>query len=211
MSRRATERVQFYFLLFCLFTLYALSSRADGPSPGTKILYDVPLVRQSTSYSCGAAALQSVLAFYGIEYMETEVMKAVRTKRVIGTWSDAMADFAFENELAAENRQNLTLDDLRRNISLGHPVIVEIQAWPDDPISDYTDIWTEGHYVVVIGVDERNIYFVDPSILGGRGFIPIAEFLTRWHEIGRRGEHLSHTGILFSGPIKAPPQWQHIP
>ena len=39
-----------------------------------------------------------------------------------------------------------------------------------------------GHYMVVIGIDNQNVYFEDPAILGSRGYITDQEFLDRWHD-----------------------------
>lgn len=47
---------------------------------------------------------------------------------------------------------------------------------------DWDNTWEDGHYVVAIGYDEKYIYFEDPSILGGIGYIPKSEFLRRWHD-----------------------------
>lgn len=190
---------------------YAEPIVVPGPALGTEILYNVPMTRQSTDYSCGAGALQAVLGYYGIEYMEREVMKGAHTKPGYGTDREGLVEFAEENDISAINREGLTLEELRDSVKRGHPVIVEIQAWPDKPIANYTNVWTEGHYVVVIGLDESNVYFMDPSILGGRGVIPIPEFLVRWHEVDSKGEKAYQTGILFNGPINPPPRWQYIP
>jgi predicted double-glycine peptidase len=50
-----------------------------------------------------------------------------------------------------------------------------IQAWRKKEKLDkeWVDIWDNGHYVVVIGVDAKYIYFEDPSTLGGIGYILI--------------------------------------
>jgi hypothetical protein len=40
----------------------------------------------------------------------------------------------------------------------------------------------DGHYVVAIGFDDANIYFMDPSISGRRGYLSWREFKQRWHE-----------------------------
>jgi len=68
---------------------------------------------------------------------------------------------------------------------------------------------------VVIGMDEENIYVEDPAILGSRGYIPLQEFLERWHEqylINQTGNNtgnetgnntttttLNHLGIVTTG------------
>ncbi len=59
--------------------------------------------------------------------------------------------------------------------------------------------WNEGvrlvgpnHYAVAIGYDEKHIYFMDPSTLGHYTFIPIAEFLDRWHDMDGQVKLISH-------------------
>ena len=122
---------------------------------------------------------------------------------------------AKQTNLKAESRVDATIEDLAESIRKNNPVIVEIQAWPDtdsgQPEHPYPQTWSEGHYVVAIGVDSENIYFMDPSILGGRGFISVAEFLDRWHEVGSKGEHLRHPAIFFDGIPNPPKAWQPIP
>jgi hypothetical protein len=50
--------------------------------------------------------------------------------------------------------------------SRGTPPMVCLQAWSED--SDgltWRERWEDGHYVVVIGYDNENLYFMDPSTL----------------------------------------------
>lgn len=51
---------------------------------------------------------------------------------------------------------------LSRNI----PVIVLFQAWRDDTDPPYILDNQNGHYVVVVGYDNENLYIEDPWILG---------------------------------------------
>lgn len=44
-------------------------------------------------------------------------------------------------------------------------MIVAIQAWAEEGV-DYNNDWDDGHYVVVIGYDSDNMFFMDPSTLG---------------------------------------------
>ena len=186
----------------------------SGFAPSTKIIYDMPLVRQSTSYSCGAAALLSVLEYYGIDdYNESEVMHEVGTTPEKGTEIERMAAFAESRGLSTEVKSNVTLSALRRHVESGQGVIVDAQAWPDDgqPAKPYPETWSDGHYLVVIGVDDEKVYFMDPSLLGSRGFIPVKEFLDRWHEVSSKGEKLQHTALFFRGKPKPPGAWAQIP
>ena len=61
--------------------------------------------------------------------------------------------------------------------------MVAIQAWLEtDPPPDWSKNWEDGHWVIVIGMDDEKVYFEDPAILGSRGWLPQAEFLARWHD-----------------------------
>ncbi|MHB8095913.1 MAG: C39 family peptidase [Candidatus Aminicenantales bacterium] len=154
---------------------------ADSPAG---LLESVPDVRQSTAYSCGAAALQAVLCYWGIEAREDSLMKALGTNEEAGTSPDNILRVAGENGLQASIREGMTLEDLERSVRAGIPVIADIQAWMDTPESGFSwaGEWEDGHYVIVLGIDERNVYVEDPSLLGTRGVIPRPEFVDRWHD-----------------------------
>ena len=160
----------------------ALLAPSD-PWRNVKVL-PVPDVFQCTPYSCGATAFQAVLSYFNIEKPEAELMGLLGSRETSGTDPESMARVAKDLGLTATIRENLTLKDLRDSLDKGVPVIVAIQAWPDERPKDssWKGIWEDGHYVVVIGVDERNVYVEDPVLLGTRGVIPVQEFLDRWHD-----------------------------
>ena len=58
----------------------------------------------------------------------------------------------------------------------------------------------------VVGFDRKYLYFMDPSTLGNYAFIPIPEFLARWHDyyIDEEGRKITlvHFGLVFSGKSK---------
>ena len=54
--------------------------------------------------------------------------------------------------------------------------------------------------MVAIGYDDKFIYFEDPSILGGVGYIPKAEFLVRWHDYDTNvDDRYIHYGMPLEG------------
>jgi predicted double-glycine peptidase len=167
------------------------------PSPGSeKHLILVPTVRQSTPYTCGVASMQSVLMYYGHEYREDVLAQALGTTEADGTPYKNMITFAQSLGLPAEARMEMTSDDLKTLIDQKKPVIVTIQAWADPPV-DYANDWNDGHYVVAIGYDTDNFYFMDPSTLGHYTSIPIPSFEIRWHdEDSLAHERLIHPGII---------------
>lgn len=44
--------------------------------------------RQSTEYSCGASALQTVLKYWGLELDEAELMQRLKTNPEVGTYPE---------------------------------------------------------------------------------------------------------------------------
>ena len=178
------------------------------------LLMDVPLVTQSTDYSCGAAALQSVLGYYGVsEFNESELMKEIGTDPKFGTLIDNIEAFSNRIGVKSQMRENLTLEELRAQIAKKQPVLVEIQAWrePSAPPLPYEEVWDDGHYVVVIGIEDEKVHFVDPSLIGSRGVLPVKDFMSRWHDVDDKGGRHYRTGVLFDHTPKPPQPWTAIP
>ena len=148
------------------------------------ILFAVPDVRQSTSYSCGASALQAVLAYWGVETRENALMTVLKTNEESGTQPEEIVRVARDYGLNARMREGVGIADLRQAWQNGIPVIVAIQDWTDHPEVEthWEDDWEDGHYVIIIGVDDRYVYVEDPSLLGSRGMIAQGDFLKRWHD-----------------------------
>jgi predicted double-glycine peptidase len=113
-------------------------------------------------------------------------------------------------------KQNMSLEDLQQYIIQGTPVIVDAQAWKDNTTNtqNWTDDQNNSHYMVVIGIDNENIYFEDPAVIGSRGYTPNQEFLDRWHDsyqvaAGNNSTNNvtdNHLGIIITGkqPITFP-------
>jgi len=146
-------------------------------------LLDVVDVRQATPYTCGTSCVQAILNYYGIDKREDVLAKQLGTTEEAGTSPDQiMAGFEMYGLIPTMN-EHTTLDDLRVNLRNKIPTIVDLQAWLDDyPPQDWSTTWEDGHYVIVIGMDDKNLFFEDPSLLGTRGRLPPAEFLARWHD-----------------------------
>jgi predicted double-glycine peptidase len=116
-----------------------------------------------------------------------------------------MAEFARSLGFRVDVLINMSLEDLKRFLDSRKPVIVAIQAWPDIPVQ-WSESWDEGHYAVVVGYDKINMYFMDPSTLGHYAYIPIPEFLDRWHDMDDQ-EELMHFGMVITwegGPTYMP-------
>lgn len=190
------------------------------PENDTTMLLQVPDVRQSTNYSCGASCFQAVVRYWGgkdmgegqlIELLNTTLGETDRK----GTTPSCIVREAEKIGFRAEIRENLTLNDLRNSIKKGIPVIVRVQAWKDENQS--WEMNKNSHYMVVIGIDSKNVYFEDPWILGNRGYIPHDEFIERWHVFGyesptaNKKTNMIHMGIFISGDKPAQkPDFIHV-
>ncbi|HPZ10016.1 MAG TPA: C39 family peptidase [Candidatus Eremiobacteraeota bacterium] len=187
----------------------------------TSLLLNLPDTRQTTDYSCGASSLQSVLMYWtGTEYTEEELIEKLNTT-TNGTHPDDIVRVTRQEGLQAELKENLTLEDLEKEIKAGRPVIVDGQAWRDgeDLEKPWSEVWESGHYMVLIGMDKENIYFEDPSLFGSRGSMKREEFLERWHDYEgetpfnpEKSRPYIHLGIFIRGdkPPTPPPPILHI-
>ncbi len=200
----------------------ALCCGPDGNAipRSTKILWGVPPAMQFTNYTCGAAAMQSVLAYYGHSFTEEKLAKEMGSDPQNGTNHVEMAEYARKLGIKAEIKSNLKIEDLKPYLQRDQPVIVEAQAWGTVdgiavPNFDYTNAWDQGHYMVVIGLDDQNIYFMDPSASGSRALLSLQEFLPRWHDLDWNSQQLHQTAILFDGkpnPVALPKKnWVRVP
>jgi len=157
-------------------------------------LFSMPDTRQSTEYSCGAAAMQAVLGYWGRDIGEEDIREMLNTNEEFGTYPDDIIRVANALGLQAEYKENMSMADLENYVAQGIPVIVDCQAWRS--VSQYNeswaDTWYNGHWLVVIGIDENNVTLEDPYILGDRGLMSREEFLARWHNV--RGLDETDTG-----------------
>lgn len=181
----------------------ARKSPVDGAPPSaTAIRVWAPLVRQPDAYTCGVAALQSVLHYFGHAVRYDQLSAALGADPVHGVNYQRMVAYARACGLVVEIVTGMEVAHLRRIIDEGVPVIVALQAWGAPAAGVYEDEWEEGHYVVVVGYDALYFYFMDPSTLGNYTYLPVHDFLARWHdyylEAGERVE-LRRFAMAFRG------------
>jgi predicted double-glycine peptidase len=171
-----------------LFPISPLKTAASPPSaeavlpPALSAFASVPDVRQSTDYTCGAAALQAVLAYWGKEEREDRLTARLHGDSELGIHPLDILRVAREFGLSADLREGLDLADLEAALAAGTTVIVDLQAWRGPTDLPWAETWEDGHYMVLLGMDGENLYFEDPSLLGSRGTIPRSEFVDRWHD-----------------------------
>ena len=161
-----------------------------------KVMLNFPRVRQSANFTCGAAVLQSVLAYYGKNFPERILIQKLGTDRDDGTDYETIAKFA---ERCGHQTfvGSLTFEDIRKAIDKKWPVIVAIQAYAGKSPEEYEEGYENGHYVVVIGYDKTGLYFADP-VMYHRGYLSYEECAKRWHDKDK-DEKLEHLGIIITG------------
>lgn len=196
-------------LFLTIFTGEVSASAIPGSIPPNytlnETLFGMPDTRQSTEYSCGAAALQAVAGYWGRDIGEEDMREMLNTNPESGTYPDDIIRVAGEMGLNATYQENLTVSDLKAYLEKGIPVMVDCQAWRSvsQVNESWAGDWSDGHWVVVIGMDERSVYLEDPYILGSRGTMTIPEFEERWHNWRGLGEsdetRQIHMGIAIRG------------
>ena len=134
---------------------YVLNITGD-PSPG-KTLLNVNSFQQTTEYTCGPAAVVSLLHYFGKAGDEMTIAGEMGTSTSTGTTPEQMTVWLNNHGFTASWNQEGTIEMLRENLNNNIPTLVEWSDWG-------------GHWVLVIGYDTRNtddpmddiIIFADP-------------------------------------------------
>lgn len=179
-------------ILLLIATILCTAVSAGNLSPisyfPANLIY-VPMTRQAYDYTCGIAATQSVLGYFGDDYGESALYSGLKPTEKDVTPYNSIVNFLrkkgyhVEVIVGKQPGQGMTLPQLKNSIDNRKPVIVLIQAYRDIPNTPFQTDWDDGHFVVVIGYDKNNIYFMDPAFLGNYTYIPQQEFLIRWHDV----------------------------
>jgi len=170
-------------------TSVLLSTFAANPAPRPSMPSDalpVPIMRQAHPYSCGAAVLLSILYYWQAhDGGEASLYRDIATTPEKGTDPEGIVRGARGHGLEAALKEKASFDDLRKALGRGETVILDFQAWPDELVGStatWRGRWEDGHYAVLVGMDETYVYLMDPSVGGGYTYIPRVEFLERWHD-----------------------------
>lgn len=214
-----------------LYKAYQIHKQTSAVLQPRKRL-ELPLVRQSSNWTCGVASLMSVLAYFGIQFREDVLINTLGSTNCnpnIGTAYESIVALAnvelkkkYGNSpnVGAVAKFNMTPEDLEKAIDAGSPVQVALQAWTcpnTDPkkincsnnqsiVNYYSTDNDDGHYAVVIGYDDYNFYFMDPSTIGNYTYIPKQEFAARWHDVdGTDNKPVINLGIIYSNGLYGNP------
>ena len=168
----------------------------------------LPIAVQETNYSCGAASALSVLKYWqAYAGSESSLYELLGTRPKDGTPPEGLARGLVKLGLKAEVKEGMTLGELRAALGRGDSVILDIQAWREDQDTPWSQRWEDGHYTVLIGMDEHYAYLMDPSTPERYTYLPLAELLDRWHDYEDRDGQIRryrHMGILAHGAKPLP-------
>ncbi|MCX6285365.1 MAG: C39 family peptidase [Bacteroidetes bacterium] len=135
---------------------YVLDIGVKIPRPGFTIL-PVNSYQQTTEYTCGPAAVLSLLQYYGRNGDEMTIAKEMGTSTTTGTSLQQMTDWLQANGFKVTGGEGGSLELIRSNLEKKIPTLVEWSDWG-------------GHWVLAVGFDTRNtedlmddvIIFADP-------------------------------------------------
>jgi predicted double-glycine peptidase len=165
--------------------------------------------RQTTEYSCGPAAFQAVLRYWGRDIDEKALMELLQTDPEVGTYPEDIVRGARTLGLDAQLRTDLSLDEVAEFVSNGSPVIALAQVWrsQSDTPAGAEDEWDCGHWVVILAIDKDYVYFQDPYAHMCKVFVPRDVFEEHWHHAmggDLRNPKLVHLAIFIKGEAAAP-------
>jgi len=159
-------------------------------------IINLPQLRQTYNFDCGAKALQSILSYYGIEVREDEIIKIAKTNKN-GTSIQGIKKVV--NKYGLKMKANkMNIDTLKNYINDRVPILIAIQAWTNKQKINWSDNWSDGHWVVVIGYIKEKIIFEDPSSIY-KTYLKQNELLERWHDIDTNGKKYLNFGIAIFG------------
>jgi predicted double-glycine peptidase len=150
----------------------------------------VPVVRQATDYTCGPTSLRAVLAYFGRSFSEEKLAGLCRTNPRTGTEAPDIVRVSKKLGVGVLANYRATLEQLAAFVGRRWPAIVGWQAWGGD------------HYSVVVEVNRRSVWLMDPYADAGRVHFPIAAFVARWRWKRRKARQTIAVALM-----KEVPRW----
>ncbi len=128
---------------------------------------------------CGPASLKMVFDYYGIEKSEAEIAKMCHVDESLGTDAKTLKRVAEELGFKVAIKNHSTFENIQMWLDKKVPVIVNwfTRGRADDEDSKVAD----GHYSVVVGLDDEFIYIQDPEI-GKLRKIEREDFMKVWFD-----------------------------
>lgn len=126
---------------------------------------------------CLPACAQMVLAYLGISRSQESLARMMGLVVPVGVPSSRIKNLA-SLKITVTYQQG-TLEDIYYWLNQGVPVIVfllmsELPHWRGQELQ---------HAVVIVGLDNQNIYLMDPALETGPTPVPVGDFILAWDEM----------------------------
>lgn len=171
-----------------------------------EIKINLPDFYQETGYSCGAAALLSILKYYTDGPINEKLLRWELGTKKSGTDPYQIIKVVKKYGLKHKEFRKMTISVLKKCIDMKRPVMIMLQAYGKvKNYMDYMNDYDDGHWIIATGYDQANIYFEDPSLFKTKGYIKIKELDARWHDIesysakDKIEHHSDHYGLAIWG------------
>jgi len=140
---------------------------------------------------CGPASLKIVLDYYGVNKTERELADIIGVVPEIGVDAGSIKKVAEELGFKVVVKDDASFNDIQMWLERGVPVIVD---WFTRGRADYDDAAiADGHYSVVIGLDDEYVHLQDPEI-GGVRKLRRDDFLKVWFDF--RGKYITADELI---------------
>jgi hypothetical protein len=163
------QRVSLLPVILVIVSLISCATGREISGSGEKhIVIGVPFYAQE-AYQCGPASLAGVLNFWGINVGPGEISKDIFSRSARGTLNLDMVLYAQKRGLYALQYAG-SMEDLRKNIDSGHPVIVLVAYG--------FSVYEVDHFMVATGYYDNGVI-----VNSGREqnkFIDEGDFLKIW-------------------------------
>jgi ABC-type bacteriocin/lantibiotic exporter with double-glycine peptidase domain len=137
-----------YITPLLLFILLSCAQPHDiRKAVASRIIENVPFYSQEAR-QCGPASLAGVLNYWGVDVSPEHIAAEIYSDSARGTLDWDMVFYAKRMGLKVRQYKG-SVEDITRNIDLGHPVIIMIDygIW----------IYQQNHFIVVVGYNEDGI------------------------------------------------------
>ena len=140
---------------------------------------------------CGPASLKMVFDYYCYDKSEKDIAEMCGTTDELGTTAEGIQSAAQSIGLKAMIYDNSSLEDVQKWLDKKVPVIVNwfTRGRIDYPEEDVPD----GHYSVVVGLDDEFIYLQDPEI-GKMRKIKRYDFMRVWFDF--KGDYIKPDELI---------------
>jgi len=120
--------------------------------PNTHILIDLPPLRQSEGFSCGATAIQMVAAYYGCDIRESDLIEKLGITKDSGVKMSKIQEVADELGFITK-RKKISYDQIIEAIESKIPMMVAVLR----------ESKNYHHFVMVVGYYNDGLIFRDPA------------------------------------------------